>query len=144
MSQGDESTRIAMWIKAQCNSSPVITNVVGVGNIWELPIPQNKTLPAVGFNQLSTVDVATQEQFRIMVNELWIIRIVTEGQTHTGDVLAVVDKFDELFHATDGVVDGTTTIYSSTREGTFRLSEDRDGKQYRHTGATYRIYAQRN
>jgi hypothetical protein len=144
VSQGDESTRIAMWIKSQCNSSAIITGVVGAGNIWELPIPQNKTLPAVGFNQLSSVDVATQEQFRIMVNELWIVRLVTEGQTHTGAVLSVVDEFDRLFHATDGVIDGTTSIYSSTREQTFRLSEDRDGKQYRHTGATYRIFAQRN
>jgi hypothetical protein len=131
-----------MWIKSQLNGNAVITGAVGIGNMWELPIPQGRGFPAIGFNQLSSIDVVATAHYRIMVNELWLIRLIAEQSSHV-DSLAIVDQLDTLFHKANGVADGAT-IFSSTRANTYRLSEDKDGKEYRHTGAVYRIYAQRN
>lgn len=139
----NESIRIAQWIFETVNGSSAVTSVVGAGNIHELPAPQGTSYPFVGFSQLSSVDVVEQAHFRIMVNELWNIRVIDESRSYTDEMITVADALDSLFHRADGTADGAT-IFSSTREEPFRLPEDKDGKEYRHLGGVYRIYAQRN
>lgn len=139
---GNESVRVAQWIYATLNGNAPITAIVGSGNIHELPAPEGTPYPFVGFMQLSSVDVVEQAHFRIMVNELWNIRIIGEGRSYSGNMLTVADAIDSIFHRANGTADGAT-IFSSTREETFRLAEDKDGKEFRHLGAVFRIYAQR-
>jgi hypothetical protein len=138
----DESSRVAQWIYETLNADEAITNIIGTDNIWELPAPPDGTYPMVVFHLLSEVDVRTGSgAYRIMVNQLWVIRAVYAAQSYD-DAITIADRIDALFDRADGAADGAS-IFSSVREYGFRQADEDSGYQYRHLGGAFRIYAQR-
>lgn len=138
----DESSRVAQWITGKLNADTAVTNLIGVGNIWELPAPADATYPMVVFHLLSELDVRTGAGAqRIMVNQIWVIRAIYAAQSY-GNAITVADRIDALFDRASGTADGLT-VFSSVREYGFRQADEDSGYQYRHLGGAYRIFAQR-
>lgn len=101
--------------------------------------PQGTAFPFVTFQFMSGIDYAAVGAIRIWSNMLWLVKAVGET-ANFADLNAIVARIDTLLHRTSGTpADGT--VWSCTREQTINLPESVQGKQYRHSGALYRLYA---
>lgn len=95
--------------------------------------------PYVIFQYMSGIDYAAVGAFRIWTNMVYLVKVVDETPVYA-DLSAAVARVDALLHRASGpVADGT--VWSCTREQTFRLPEDVAGRQFRHQGGLYRVYA---
>jgi len=111
-----------------------------IHDVWPGGIaPQGTPYPFVTFQFMSGIDYAAVGAFRIWTNMLWLVKAVGETATFA-DLNAIVARIDTLLHRTSGTpVDGT--VWSCTREQVINLPEVVSGKQYRTSGALWRIYA---
>lgn len=101
--------------------------------------PQGTLYPFVTFQFMSGMDYAAVGAYRIWTNMLWLVKAVGET-ANFADLSAIVARIDALLHRTSGTpADGT--VWSCTREQTINLPEVVSGKQYRHSGALWRLYA---
>jgi hypothetical protein len=101
--------------------------------------PQGTAFPFVTFQFMSGLDYAAVGAYRIWSNMLWLIKAVGET-ANFADLNAIVARIDALLHRSSGTaVDGT--VWACVREQTVNLPEVVQGKQYRHSGALYRVYA---
>lgn len=110
-----------------------------VSGVWNTQAPQGATYPLVIYQFQSGLDLMVVDAVRIWTNMMYLVKVV--GQTaYYGDLNAALARIDTLLHRTSGAVaDGT--VWACVRESAFRLPETISGKQYRSSGAQYRIYA---
>lgn len=95
--------------------------------------------PFVVFQFMSAVDYAAVGAARIWANMVYLVKVVGETADYA-TLSAAVARTDALLHRASGTVaDGT--VWSVTREQGFRMPENVSGKQFRHQGALYRVYA---
>jgi hypothetical protein len=112
-----------------------------VTGVYELPAKQGAVYPLVAFNMLSAVDVVTADiSNRIMSNQLWVIRGIVDDVSFAV-AKTIAKRIDAVLQGSNGTADGAT-IYACHREESFRLVEDDNGKQFRHSGGIYRVQAQ--
>lgn len=110
-----------------------------VGGIWNTQADQGATYPLVVYQFQSGTDLMVVDAVRIWTNMMYLVKVI--GQTADYAALnPALARIDTLLHRTSGAVaDGT--IWACVRETAFRLPETISGKQYRSSGAQYRIYA---
>lgn len=100
---------------------------------------QGTAHPIVIYQFMSGVDYAAVGAFRIWTNMIWLIKAV--GDTaNVASLDAIVARIDTLLHRASGTP-ASGTVWSCTRESTIEYPEDVSGRQFRHSGATYRLYA---
>lgn len=135
----DEPSNVAQWLYERLTADTQLMAVVT--GVFELPAKQGSVYPLVAFNMLSAVDVVTADiNNRIMSNQLWVVRGIVDDVSFTV-AKTIAKRIDAVLQGASGAADGAT-IYSSQREESFRLIEDDNGKQFRHSGGIYRIQAQ--
>ena len=79
---------------------------------------------------------------RVWSSMLYPVRGVAETKTYGGTILTIAERIDEDLHATpNGDSNAYGIIWACVGEMPFRLPEVVDGKNYRHFGRIYRIYA---
>lgn len=103
--------------------------------------PDGAATPFIVFQNQSAVDSQGIGAIRIMVDALYVVRGVAPSSTYGGVLTQIDDRIDTLLHDVAGTA-GTGRVIASYREAPFRLTEQRDGKVWRHLGGIYRLYPQ--
>lgn len=135
-----ESQRVARWITQTLNADVVLMALIT--GVYEQPAKQGSLHPMVVFNQMSEVDIATGDSLkRIMTNSLWLVRGVVDD-TSFETATSIADRLDTLLQNASGTADGADIFHCSREQG-YRMVDDTSGKQFRHLGGIYRIFAQR-
>jgi len=135
----DETSRVAQFLYETLSSDMELMSLAS--GVFEVPAPQGVPYPLVCFSMLSASDSTTGDTLqRIFSHQLWTVFAVVEDVSFSVAV-PIIDRVDELLEGTSGLTDGAT-IYNVSREGSIRLVEEVEGKQYRHLGGEYRILAQ--
>lgn len=101
--------------------------------------PEGTAFPFVVFQFMSGVPYAAVGAYRIWNNMVWLVKAVGE----TADISAldtIVARIDTLLQRGSGTP-AAGTIWSCVQETTIEYPETISGKQYRHLGATYRLFA---
>jgi hypothetical protein len=87
-------------------------------------------------------DVSAVGAIRVMVNAVWVVRGVGQGQQYTATLKQIADRIDALLHQKSSAITGGGTLIASYREQPFRLPETTNGINYRHLGGQYRTLVQ--
>jgi hypothetical protein len=75
-------------------------------------------------------------------NMLFLVRGIHETGSYGGSLLTIAERIDAALHATpNGATNTYGIIWACVLEQPFRLPELRDGRNFRHAGAIFRIYA---
>jgi hypothetical protein len=108
----------------------------GVNN---MQAEQGTPYPFVVYQFMSGIDYAAVGAFRIWTNMVWLVKAIGD----TADVAAldaIAARIDTLLQRGSGTpVAGN--VWSADRQTTVEYPESVEGRQYRHLGGTYRIYA---
>lgn len=140
----DETLAVDEWLYATMAADASIGALVA-DRIYAEVAPADATFPLIITTHLSSTDVrAATQQSRIMVSGLWLVKGVVNDSSFNNTLKAIAERIDALFHASSGGTadGGGAAIFTSHREQPFRLAEVESGKQYRHLGGQFRIYAQ--
>lgn len=101
--------------------------------------PQGTAYPFIVLQLMSGNDTSAVGGIRIWGDLVYLIKVVGETADYQ-TMRGAVARMDALLHRSSGTsTDGT--IWACVREQTIRLPEVVQGKQYRHDGGMYRIYA---
>ena len=101
--------------------------------------PEDAVYPYIVFQQQAGRDVNGVGAIRIMSNELYTAKAVTDKSFSSLD--ALVDSIDDLLHKASGTT-SAGTIFSVVRESPFSLPTVEDGITYFQRGGIYRILVQ--
>jgi hypothetical protein len=139
----DESLAIDEWLYGTLTGDAALTAVVGQ-RVHNEQAPTTSTFPLVVFQLQSSIDVRGNGQTRIMVDALYVVRGIVANASYDANSKLIAERIDALLHASSGGTadGGAASIFTSHRTQHFRLAEEESGKQYRHLGGIYRIYAQ--
>lgn len=141
-SVGNEVTRVDRWLQATLTGSTAVTGPLGdgVNGVHADVAPPGAKHPLVIHQFQGGADVRGAGPFRIMLNGLWVVKVIGE----TRDILElepIDDAIDALLQGASGAAaDGL--IFSSVREYPLTLAERDNGHDYRHLGGAYRVLAQ--
>lgn len=127
------------WIFETLSTDATITATVGTRIFSDLA-PQNIAYPLLTYSAIAINDVFGVGTTRFYINALYLIRIITTGETFT-TIKNAANQIDTLFHGKQ-----TATAYgrivACTRERPFKLVEaPENGVRYNHRGGIYRILA---
>lgn len=101
--------------------------------------PEGTAYPFATFQMMSGIDLMVVGAFRVWTELVYQVKIVGETADFQ-DLKTAVARIDALLHRASGSsADGT--LWACVREQTIRMPEVVEGKQYRHSGALYRLYA---
>ena len=143
----DESTRVDQWLYATLAADSTLTALIGgatTPRIYADMIPAAASYPAVVFQNQSTIGViGATESTRIRITGVWAVFGIAETGTWVGALQDIADRVDSLLHASSGGTADSATIFTSHRIQGLRLLEERDGRQWRRLGGSYRVFAQR-
>lgn len=135
----DETSRVARFLYETLSFDMELMSMAS--GVFESPAPQGSPYPLVCFSMQSALDTTTGDTLqRIFSHQLWTVFAVVEDVSFSAAV-PIIDRVDALLDGTSGEADGAV-IYKVSREGSIRLVEEVEGKQYRHLGGEYRILAQ--
>ncbi len=136
-----ETTATERWFYAQLSGDATLTGVVGT-KLYADIAPDESATPYVTYSMLSGVDLMVVSGIRIWTNMLYLVRGIDEARSYLGNLATIDTRIDAVLHKQTGSnVDGV--IWSCVREQAFRLSEERDGRIFKHLGGIYRIRADR-
>lgn len=126
------------WLDGLLNGDATLTGLVPSG-AWNAQADEGTAFPLIVYQMMSGIDLAVVGAVRIWTNLIYQVKVI--GQTANYAALnAAVARIDTLLHRASGsAADGT--VWACVREQTIRLPDSVAGKQFRHAGATYRIYA---
>lgn len=138
MTAGLEVAAVDEWLDATLNNDATLAGLVP-GGIWNTQPKANTAYPLGIFQFMSGVPHAAVGAYRIWVNMVYLVKVI--GETADSATLnAAVARIDALLQRGSGTAaDGT--IWSCVCETMIRFPEAIEGRQYRHSGATYRLYA---
>jgi len=135
-----ESSYAAEWLYDTLTGDATLMALIE--GVYEQPAPESSAHPMVVFNLQSDVDTVTGDSLnRIFSNQLWLVRATVEDTSYA-TAKTIADRMDTVLQNANGTADGAT-IYTCTREETFRLVDVENGKQYRHLGGMYRLIVQK-
>lgn len=142
MTTGDEVLLAQGWIYDTLTADTAF-NTASPGGVWDGVVTAAAgASPWTVFSAQSPgVVVGGVGAFEVMVNQLWLIRTICEGGSFA-TLRAASNRVYALLHGKNYVARPTGTILSCIREETFRSEEVRGGREFRHLGGIYRIYAQ--
>lgn len=135
-----ETVTAETWLYTKLHGdSTLLASVPGGVHTW--PAPANASGAYVLYQMQSGVDIRGVGPTRIGVSGLWLVRVVAETQSYTGNLLTAANRIDVLLHAASGTATGGT-VWACVREQPFQLPETKDGRQWRHLGGIYRLWVQ--
>jgi Protein of unknown function (DUF3168) len=136
---GTEQNLIDIWLQATLDADVTLTGLLN-GGVHDHLAPPTAEYPFIVYQNQTTVDVGGTGAGVWMVDTLYLVKSI-----------ARVDDFEALrplnarIHA---LLEGVTTAVSGgfitgcRRVSQFRMVESIEGKQVRHLGGLYRVFAQ--
>lgn len=144
----NEPVAADQWIYSTLKADATLTNLIGGGASPRIYIDQapqglpNGVYPYVLFQMQSAVDLMWVGPRRVWSNMLYLVRGVHETGQYTGPLLTMSERIDAVLHATpNGTTNAYGVIWSCVSEQPFRLPETVNGRNFRHFGRIFRIYA---
>ena len=142
----NESVAADQWIYSTLKADSTLTALIGGATsprIYNEQAPQTGTVfPCVIYQMQSAVDLMWVGPRRVWSDMLYLVRAVQETSSYGGSILTIAERIDETLHATpNGDTNSYGVIWTCVGEQPFRLPEVRDGRNFRHFGRIYRIYA---
>jgi hypothetical protein len=140
------------WIYSTLKADSALTALIGgstAPRIYNEQVPQDgpATLyPCIIYQMQSAVDVQIVGPRRFWSNMLYLVRGVHETGSYSGSLLTIAERIDEVLHAKPSPAGPPATnaygiIWACVSEQPFRLPEVQNGRNFRHQGRIFRIYA---
>lgn len=109
------------------------------GGVWNTQAQEGTVYPLIVFQFMSGIDYAAVGALRVWTNMIYMVKAIAEADNF--DALnAIVARIDALLHRTSATpTDGI--VWSCTREQVIRLPDSVASRQYRQSGALWRVYA---
>lgn len=135
---GAETIVSDQWIDQILKADPFLSGLVS--GVYDRLAPQNAIYPFVVWQSQTLSDTRGNGSARILVDATYIVRAVAQ-----------VDSYDPLVPlaaAIDAALNGMMTetvngfILGCTREESYAMVEQNDGKQIRHLGGSYHLWVQ--
>jgi hypothetical protein len=146
----NEPVAADQWIFDTLAADATLTALIGgstAPRIYNEQPPQNATnvFPCVIYQMQSAVDLMWVGPRRVWSDMLYLVRGVHETSSYGGSLLTIAERIDQDLHATpNGDSNAYGVIWNCVGEQPFRLPEVRDGRNFRHFGRIYRIYASKS
>lgn len=122
--------------------APALT-IAQTARVYADIAPQGTPFPYIlATNTDPGQDVMVVGASRVMVNAIWVVRGVAQGQQYSATLKAIADRIDVLLHRKTAAIVGGGTLVASYREQPFRMPEVTNGISYRHLGGQYRTLVQ--
>jgi len=145
----NEPVAADQWIYSTLKADTALTALIGGAanpRIYNEQAPQNgtngPTYPFVIYQMQSAVDLMWVGPRRVWSDMLYLVRGVAETSSYGGSLLTIAERIDEDLHATpNGTSNAYGVIWVCVGEQPFRLPEVEGGRNFRHFGRIYRIYA---
>jgi hypothetical protein len=150
----NESIAADQWIYSLLKADATLGGIVnrnGKTYIYIDQPPQEKVgdppiYPYVLFQMQSAVDVMWVGPRRVWSNMLYLVRGVHETGQYTGPLLTITERIDAVLHAKPdpggpAASNAYGVVWACVGEQPFRLPEVQNGRNFRHFGRIYRIYA---
>lgn len=137
---GDEIGVIDLWVDSQLRGNADLVAHVG-SRIYNSYAPAEAPSPVVVFQHQSMRDVRGVGSARIMVDTLYVVKAIAQGADYEA-LRPLARGIDvALTKPNGGAVSGGLVI-TAVREEPFALIDIDDGRQFRHLGGIFRVYAQ--
>lgn len=127
------------WLAGVLSGDVTLAGLVGA-RVYGHLAPQGAIFPLVLFAMQSGIDVQTLGPNRIMSNLVYVVRGVAEGGSFGTPLSAIAERIDAVLQAKSGTT-AAGAVYACVREQPYTLIETGNGRQYRHLGGVYRLYA---
>lgn len=125
------------WLYSILTTDTGINTELG-GRVFIDVAPEGTTFPLAVISSVSRMPVANMFQDRIMDDEVWQIRLVTDQPNYEELEDAVEEIYDAL-HKQEDYPNGIAACYDI---GTTRYSELEHNRIYKHIVMEFRIYSQ--
>lgn len=132
--------RAAKWLYqrlATDTGAGGVSTLVG-GRIYRDLAPQNAALPAVVFNSESSIPVNGNGGARIMGNQLWLVKVIGEGDSYA-TIRPVADRVDARLHGQSGVQDDAIIDGCILESEPPQPSNVENGKRYVYLLQLFRV-----
>jgi hypothetical protein len=132
----------AEWIYAALKANTTLCGVIGgtaAPRIYHEIIPQSADLPSVVYQMMTSIDENAIGARGPTVQQ-WQVKGVAQGQTYNA-LRTVADQIDVALHRVHGTATTAGIVTASERIEEVMYGEASDGREYRHLGGIYRIYA---
>lgn len=134
-----EPLTVDRWLYNTLHGDATLMGLVTDVHTW--PVPQEAALPYVLFQeQLPPRDVQGMGAARLWGVGTWLVRAVAETERWGGALEQAALRIDALLQAQGGTV-SSGQVFVCVREQPFRLVENANSRQYRHSGGIYRVMA---
>lgn len=139
-----ESTVIDTWLDNLLKTDSAIVAAFGdyPVAVFDGKAPNAQDYPFIVWQSQSVLDtVGVGPKARILATGVYVVRVIARVSTYRAPILTSIAK------AIDNAVDGATGITDEglvlgvRRESEYRSTEDADGRQIRHLGGIYTIWA---
>ncbi len=139
-----ESTVIDTWLDDLLKNDSGIAAAFGdyPVAVFDGKAPHSQDYPFIVWQSQSMLDtVGIGPRARVMATGVYVIRVIARVSTYRAPILTSIAK------AIDNAVDGATGItddglvLGARRDSEYRSTEDADGRQIRHLGGSYTIWA---
>ena len=150
----NESVAADQWIYAALKADPQLAGMLirnGKTYIYIDQPPQEKQgdppiFPYILLQMQSGIDVMWVGPRRVWSNFLYLVRGVDETGQYTGPLLTIAERIDAVLQAKPdpggaAAVNAYGVVWACVGEQPFRLPEVVNGRNFRHFGRIYRIYA---
>jgi hypothetical protein len=135
---GIETVAAEQWLYSKLSGDAQLAAVVGT-RVYGYRAPDGAALPYVLYQNQAARDVAGVGPARIGSSLMYLVRVVGETTTFAALQTAAA-RIDAVLQGAAGTVpDGE--VWGCGREQPFVLVETNAGKQVRHLGGVYRVWA---
>lgn len=135
-----ELVRIEQWLYQTLVGDPTIAGIVGTRVYGEMA-PQGAVFPMVVFAHIGNVDVVRAWNNGRVAKNIFLIRVVGEGSSVSGDLKTVADRFDPLLLRNNVIVDGVRIAYVQHDQHAIRKDSE-NGVPIAYVGSYYLIFSQ--
>ena len=151
----NEPVAADQWIYSALKADSALTALIGGASsprIYNELAPQGNgtttapVYPYVIYQMQSAIDVMWVGPRRVWSNMLYLVKGIQETSSYGGSLLTIVERIDEVLHAKPdpggpAATNAYGVIWACVGEQPFRLPEVVNGRNFRHFGRIYRIYA---
>ncbi len=142
MTAGIETVVAHDWIKAALDASAALATHVST-RIYYKQAPNDETAyPFVVFQNQSAEDVRGVGLESIMSDTLYLVKAIAQATTWTTALKGAVSAVHVALTSSTGGSTADGNVWTAVRMSPFELVESEGGKEFRHLGGIYRIYAQ--
>lgn len=135
-----ELIRVEQWIYQTLASDPAIAGVVG-NRIYADMAPQTAVFPFIVFAHIGNVDVLRAMNNGRVAKNIFLVRVIGKGNSVTGDLKMVADRFDPLLLKNNILVDGVRIAYVQHDQHAIRKDSE-NGVPMSYVGSYYLIFTQ--